>query len=66
MANTKSRIIGGEFAISHELMTVNSSELHDEDKYYYSSGRCALYAVLKDIEYLFGESGGGTAPRLFV
>lgn len=57
MANTKSRIIGGEFAISHELMTVNSSELHDEDKYYYSSGRCALYAVLKDIEYLFGESG---------
>lgn len=51
MADIKCKIIGGEFAIPHDLMEQNNTALFDEvGKYYYSSGRCALYHILKDTE----------------
>ena len=67
MSDEKRRIIGGEFAISHELTISNSTDLQTANNtYYYSSGRCALFAILKDIEHIYGKIGGGTAPELFV
>lgn len=59
MSDEKRRIIGGEFAISHELTISNSTDLQTADNaYYYSSGRCALFAILNDIKHTFGKSGG--------
>lgn len=67
MADKQSRIIGGEFAIPHELISKDNTGLRLEaNKYYYSSGRCALFAVLNDIEHTLGEIGGGTSPRFFM
>ena len=63
MTDKQSRIIGGEFAIPHELISKDNTELQVEaNKYYYSSGRCALFAVLNDIEHMLGEIVGVLLP----
>lgn len=58
MMDDYNKVIGGEFAISSDLLQKGKSrELtlkNDSRKYYYSSGRCALYAILKDIERMYG------------
>lgn len=67
MAEGNNSIIGGEFAISHEMLSQQGNLEFVENKndgfYYYSSGRCALYAILKDIECSFGKSGGLFLPN---
>lgn len=64
MSDEKRRIIGGEFAISHELTISNGTNLQTADNtYYYSSGRCALFAILSDIKHTFGKIGGVLLPN---
>lgn len=63
MADSKSKIIGGEFAITHDMTQINNNVLQeDENKFYFSSGRCALYSILKDIECAFDKSGEVLLP----
>lgn len=48
------KVIGGEFSISQDVLlnsniNVKNVNSYTQDKYFYSSGRCALYAILNDI-----------------
>ena len=56
------KIIGGEFAIHPKGFETfdNTSYLQSID---YSSGRCGLYAILKDIESLRKKRGGILLPN---
>lgn len=59
------RVIGGEFSISHEMLVGADKTcvtFSCGNNNYYSSGRCALYAILNDIEQLFGKQGGILLP----
>lgn len=63
MAKNNNNVIGGEFAISYDLIQQKKKNgKNDEDKFFYSSGRVALYAILKDIEQTFDKSGGVLLP----
>lgn len=58
MVNINKKIIGGEFAISHDLIKKGENTCVDnveQGKYFFSSGRCALFAILKDIEQTLGR-----------
>lgn len=62
MAKGNNSIIGGEFAISHEMLSQRGNFefiKNRNDGFYYSSGRCALYAILQDVDHSFGKMGGG-------
>lgn len=63
MAKDNNNVIGGEFAISYDLIQQKGKiKINAEDRFFYSSGRAALYAILKDIEHAFGKSGGVLLP----
>ncbi len=54
----KKTIMGGEFSISQEMLTdskCKKTNIYNEYTAFYSSGRCALYAILKDIEHQLGK-----------
>lgn len=58
MANINNKIIGGEFALSHDLIMLsgynNEAEEKKKNGVFFSSGRCALYSIFKDIEHSDG------------
>ena len=53
------RIIGGEFSILEETLK-NQDKKSD---FPFSSGRCALFAILNDLEHVIGKRGGGVLLR---
>ena len=54
------RIIGGEFSILEETLK-NQDKKSD---FPFSSGRCALFAILNDLEHVIGKRGGGYCSRI--
>lgn len=50
------KIIGGEFAIEDSMLDNHRVGENSFDRAYYSSGRCAFYAILKDIERTSGKN----------
>ena len=64
MLELERRIIGGEFPITICDIVKHKDYFFLEDEgYYYSSGRCALYTILRDIGMC---KGGGTTSKLFM
>lgn len=60
MSNINNKIIGGEYALSHGVIQAGTKSFREWDenrKYFFSSGRCALYAILKDMEQMFTVGG---------
>ncbi len=58
------KIIGGEFAIENKVLDsveLDTTENLEESEGLYSSGRAALYAILKAC---VAPTGGGIVPRL--
>lgn len=53
----RNRIIGGEFAIDINSLSSNNTNIKSDisNEILYSSGRCALYMILKDIEIELGK-----------
>ncbi|MBQ4057562.1 MAG: hypothetical protein IJD40_01370 [Lachnospiraceae bacterium] len=49
-------IIGGEFSIHEE--TLNNKEMKYKIDFSFSSGRCALFAILNELEHVIGKQGG--------
>lgn len=49
-------IIGGEFSILEE--TLNNKNQNIQKDFTFSSGRCALFAILNELECLIGNRGG--------
>lgn len=54
-------IIGGEFSIHEE--TLNSKNKNTKYDFAFSSGRCALFAILNELEHLIGKRGGILLPN---
>ena len=57
-------IIGGEFSIHED--TLNRNNQNTKYDFAFSSGRCALFAILNKLEHVIGKRGGGTASELFM
>ena len=49
-------IIGGEFSIHEE--TLNRKNQNTKYDFAFSSGRCALFAILNELEHVIGKRGG--------
>lgn len=59
------KIIGGEFAVSRELLECKVNNPISKILTV-SSGRSGLYTILKNMECLSEKPGGGTDPFLFM
>lgn len=54
-------IIGGEFFIPEE--TLNRKNQNTKYDFAFSSGRCALFAILNELEHVIGKRGGVLLPN---
>ena len=58
-----SDIIGGEFSILEESLNKDETQYRYNEDIVFSSGRCALFAILKEIEHITGKRGGVLLPN---
>lgn len=58
------KVIGGEFSILEK--TLNKKNQDKKSDFPFSSGRCALFAILNDLGYVIGKRGGYCSRIIYV